>query len=59
MDYIKLVGGILLLIAFTWILMRNSKRSGILHALLRIDTVLGMAGGVYLVFNAFHALWIH
>ncbi len=52
MEYIKLLLGIALLVAFTWILIRNSKRTGILHSLFRIETVVGITAGVYLVFTA-------
>ena len=56
MEYIKLILGVVLIIAFTWILFRNSKRSGLLHALLRIDTVLGMIAGLYLAITSVHSL---
>jgi hypothetical protein len=50
MEYFNLILGVVLVIAFTWILIRNSKRSGLLHSLLRIDTIGGIVGGLYLVF---------
>jgi hypothetical protein len=56
MDYIKLIAGIGLLVIFTWILLKNSKRSGFMHALFRIDTILGMAAGCYLVYTSFYSL---
>ncbi len=56
MEYIKLILGIGFLVAFAWILVRNSKRSGFLHALIRIDTVVGMVAGIYLVFTSIHSL---
>lgn len=57
MEYTKLTLGIALLVAFTWILFRNSKRSGLLHALIRIDTIVGMIAGLYLVITAVHSLF--
>jgi len=56
MEYIKLILGIGFLVAFTWILVRNSKRSGFLHALIRIHTVVGMVAGIYLVFISIHSI---
>ena len=52
MEYIKLILGIVLIAASTWILVKNSKRSGFLHALIRVDTVVGMVAGIYLVFTS-------
>lgn len=52
MDYLKLFLGISLTLVFTWILMKNIKRTGFLHSLLRIDTVLGVVAGLYLVINS-------
>jgi hypothetical protein len=58
MEYFNLILGAMLVIAFTWILVRNSKRSGFLHSLLRIDMIGGIMGGLYLVFAAAFSLWI-
>jgi hypothetical protein len=58
MEYVNLILGIVLVIAFTWVLVRNSKRSGFFHSLLRIDTIGGIVGGLYLVFAAVFSLWI-
>jgi hypothetical protein len=49
MEYLKLILGIGFLVSFTWILVRNSKRKGFLHSLIRIDTILGLVAGLYLV----------
>ena len=49
MEYLKLVLGIGLLIAFAWILARNSKRKGFLHSLIGIDTIIGIVAGLYLI----------
>ena len=56
MEYVNLVMGISLFVAFTWIFARNRKRSGWLHALLRIDTVAGIVAGLYLVLTSVHSL---
>jgi hypothetical protein len=56
MDYINLMLGVVLLTAFTWIFIRNSKRSGLLHSYLRIETIAGMVAGLYLIFTSAHAL---
>lgn len=53
MEYFKFIAGIVLTVVFLWILMRNSKRSGFIHALLRIDTILGVAAGLYLIISSF------
>jgi hypothetical protein len=58
MEYVNLILGMGLVIAFTWILVRNSKRSGFLHSLLRIDTIGGIVGGIYLVLASVFSLWI-
>jgi hypothetical protein len=49
MEFTKLILGIGILITFAWILYRNSKRTGILHSLSRIDTIIGVFAGLYLV----------
>jgi len=59
MEYIKLIFGIGFIVIFTWLLVRNSKRSGFIHALFHIDTILGMAAGFYLIFTSVHSLLIH
>jgi hypothetical protein len=59
MDYLKLILGFAFLVIFTWILIRNSKRSGLIHVFFRIDTILGMAAGLYLVFTSVHSLVTH
>lgn len=56
MEYMKLLLGIALLAAFTWILIRNSKRTGILHSLIRVDTIAGIIAGLYLVFTSLNSL---
>ena len=56
MEYMKLLLGIALLAAFTWILIRNSKRTGILHSLIRVDTIAGTIAGLYLVFTSLNSL---
>jgi hypothetical protein len=52
MEYMKLILGILFLIAFSVILAGNSKRSGFLHGLFRIDTIIGIVAGLYLIVTA-------
>lgn len=56
MEYMKLFVGIGILVVFCWILVRNSKRTGILHSLLRVDTIIGIVAGLYLVFTSVLAL---
>ena len=56
MEYVKLLLGIALLVAFTWILIRNSKRTGILHSLIRVDTIAGVIAGLYLIFTSLNSL---
>ena len=58
MDYLKLILGIAFLIIFTWILITNSRRSGFMHTLFRIDTVIGMVAGLYLTFSSVYALFV-
>ena len=48
-EYTTLVLGIGLLIAFGWIVIKNRKRTGVLHALIRIDTMLSLVAGLYLI----------
>jgi hypothetical protein len=54
MEYMKLISGIILLLIFTVILIRNFKRKGLIHLLFRIDTVIGMLAGAYLVITSLH-----
>jgi hypothetical protein len=52
MLYFKLVSGIALIAVFGWLLVRNSKRSTLLSALLSIDIILGLIAGLYLIFSS-------
>lgn len=53
MDYIKLVIGLVLIMVFVWIFIRNFKRSGFASAVIRLDTVVAIIVGVYLVVTSF------
>lgn len=55
MEFLELGPGTGLLIAFTWILLRNIGRSGFIHAMFRIDTIIGMMAGPYLVGRSINA----
>jgi hypothetical protein len=52
METMNLMLGICLLAAFGWIFFRNSKRSSVLHAFLRIETIAGIVAGLYLVISS-------
>jgi hypothetical protein len=56
MEYIKLILGIILILVFSWLLIRNLKRSGFMNALLRIDTIGGIIAGFYLVITSIGSL---
>ena len=56
MEYFKLVLGIMLIVGFAWILANNSKRSGFVNALLRIDTLTIIIVDLYLVFTSVNSL---
>jgi len=51
-----LILGIGLLVIFTWILIRNRKRTGVIHTLFRIDTIVGLLAGLYFVFASVKSL---
>jgi hypothetical protein len=53
MEYFKLFSGIVLLILFGWIFFKNRKRTGILHGLIRLDILVGVIAGFYLIFTSF------
>lgn len=57
MDYLKLFAGLGLLIVFGWLLIRNHHRRGFIHGLFRLDTVIGLVAGFYLVITSLNALW--
>lgn len=57
MEYLNLVAGLILLIVFTLIFVRNIKRKGFIHTLFRFDTVVGIIAGVYLVATSTIALF--
>ena len=59
MEYIKLISGLVLAVTFIWLLMKNGKRTGFVNALLRVDTVLGIVAGVYLIFASTFSLLVH
>ncbi len=56
MEYFKLILGLGLTVIFIWLLMKNSKRTSFLNALLRLDTIIGLVAGVYLVFTSTYSL---
>ena len=58
MDYTRLILGFALLAIFTWLLIRNSKRSGFIHTLFRFDTIVGIVAGLYLIISSVNALLI-
>ena len=57
MEYIKIIAGLALLIIFSWLLIKNSKRKGFKDALFQIDTILGIVAGLYLVITSVISLW--
>jgi Mg2+/citrate symporter len=59
MEYFKLILGLGLTVTFIWLLMKNSKRTSFVNALLRVDTILGLVAGVYLVFTSTYSLLIN
>ena len=59
MEYFKLIFGLALTATFIWLLLKNSKRTNFINALLRVDTILGLVAGVYLVFTSTYSLLIH
>lgn len=59
MDYLKLVLGLVLTSAFFWLLLRNSDRKGFFNSLLRVDTIIGLCAGLYLVFSSSLSLLTH
>lgn len=56
MEYFKLISGVVLVAVFFWILTKNSRRTGFLQAIIRVDTVLGTVVGLYLVFTFVNSL---
>lgn len=48
--------GIALLAVFTWILIRNGKRTGFIHTLFRFDTLAGIAASIYLIVSSLNSL---
>jgi hypothetical protein len=59
MGYLTLVLGLTLLAVFTWLLIRNGKRSGFIHRLFSIDIILGIAAGLYLIASSVYSILIH
>ena len=53
MEYMKLIAGIVFLMTFGWLLVRNIDRKGFMHGLFRIDTIIGIVAGLYLVITSF------
>ena len=56
MEYFKLMSGMVLVVVFFWILSKNSKRTSFLHAVIRVDTILGIVVGLYLVLTSVNSL---
>ena len=58
MVFLKLILGIGLTVTFIWILVKNSKRTSFINALLRVDTILGVTAGAYLILTSTYSLLI-
>lgn len=58
MEYLKIIVGLALTATFIWLLLKNSKRTSFINALLRFDTVSGLIAGVYLVFTSTYSLLV-
>jgi hypothetical protein len=58
MGYLTLILGVALLAVFYWLLRVNWKRSGLIHALFRVDTILGLIAGAYLIVVSMQAILI-
>ena len=56
MEYSKLIAGIALIIVFTWLLKKHSKRYGFAKALFSIDIILGLMAGLFLCISAIYGL---
>jgi hypothetical protein len=56
MEYLKLFLGIGLLIVFSWLLLKNSKRKGFFQSIFQFDMIIGIIAGLYLVINSAYAL---
>jgi hypothetical protein len=56
MEWIQLIIGIGMVALFIWLLVKNAHRRGLINALFRFDTVIGIIAGVYVVITAAHAL---
>lgn len=56
MDYLKLVLGIIVLVAFVFILQKNRKRLRFVNILFLPEIFLGIAAGLYLVITSVVAL---
>lgn len=59
MKVFTLLLGIALLAVFTWILIRNGKRTGFIHTLFRFDTLVGISASIYLIVSSLSSLLIH
>jgi len=55
-NFINLILGVALSITFIWLFVKGINRTSILHSLLRINTIGGIAAGLYLVFTSSHSL---
>ncbi len=49
MNYFNLFLGLAFVAVFFWLLWRNAERKGFVNALFRIDTIIGLGAGIYLV----------
>ncbi|HYC85140.1 MAG TPA: hypothetical protein VEB86_07950 [Chryseosolibacter sp.] len=56
MNYVKLILGIAILAIFIWIFARNRQRMGLIHTLGRIDTLVGIICGLYLILSSVKSL---
>ena len=56
MEFVNIFLGIGLIGIFTWLLLRNLKRSGFINAVFRFDTIVGIVAGLYLLVSSIHSL---
>jgi hypothetical protein len=57
MEYFKLILGLVVMGAFIWSLIRNVKRKGVLHSLIRVDTIICVVVCLYVVVTSVHSLF--
>jgi hypothetical protein len=56
MEYVELTLGIILIVTYTWLVIRRRKKSSLFESVFHFDIIIGMIAGLYLVITSIYSL---